>query len=444
MTDSKPLPQPANHALKQFPIAFADGVAYTGQLGVAWAPGRLNLLGEHTDYNDGFALPMAIDRFVAFAGRRRSDNIVRLWSKTYQQYAQFSLHGLPASFAQQRAPLPRWAAYVLGVATELLRENIELSGFDAVIEGDVPVGGGMSSSAALEVAAAEAFAHFSDGHFSIGYNETTLWPMQAAKVCQLAEQIASGVQCGLLDQAASSLGCAGHLILLDFRGEVHRLIPFDAVDLSFVVIDTGVRRDLVDTAYNERRRECEEATRLLRELIVQREPDDAFAPYISALRDISYEQFIQYASQLPEPLQKRVQYVQKEDARVLLAGELLEEHEYGFQLVKAYAFDPALLNLPKYQAVGQLLWQSHAGLRDLYDVSSLELDVLVEIARTVPGVLGARMMGAGFGGCTINLVNNDAIDALREAVAGEYPQKTGRQAKVDVCKVSGGPDSAWA
>jgi galactokinase len=161
-------PRPAREALEQFPVAFQDGVSYTGAPGAAWAPGRVNLIGEHTDYNDGFVLPIAVDRVAAFAGRARSDGIVRLWSTHFQEYAQFSLEGLPLTFEQQSSVFPRWARYVLAVATELTRTGVRLAGFDAVVGGDVPLGGGMSSSAALEVATAQACALFSRGQSLMG------------------------------------------------------------------------------------------------------------------------------------------------------------------------------------------------------------------------------------------------------------------------------------
>src|SRR5712692_3982282 len=253
MSDTKTLPQPALSALELFPRHFQGDAPYVGGIGAAWAPGRVNLIGEHTDYNDGFVLPIAVDRIAAFAGRRRNDGIVRLWSTQLQQYAHFSLEGLPATFTQQREGLPGWARYVLGVVTELIRAGVTLAGFDAVIDGDVPLGGGMSSSAALEVATAQVCALFSGGCFTIGAEGATLTPMQVAAICQRAEQIASGVLCGILDQAASCLGQPGKTILLDCRSLEYRYLPFDAPGLSLVVIDTNVRRELAASAYNARR-----------------------------------------------------------------------------------------------------------------------------------------------------------------------------------------------
>ena len=417
------LPQPAQDALEKFPVVFTDDVDYEGGIGGAWAPGRVNLIGEHTDYNDGYVLPIAVDRVAAFVGRTRADGVVRVWSRQFEEYAQFPLEGLPDSFEQLRQHMPGWARYVLGVATELVKASIPLSGFDAVIDGDVPLGGGMSSSAALEVATAEACAFFSNGQFTIGAENATLRPLQVAALCQQAEHRASGLQSGILDQAASCLGRPGQAVFLDCRSLDYRYIPFRAPDLSLVVIDTGVRRELASSAYNERRQQCEEATRMLRDMILQHESDNESAQSITALRDITPEQFARYGGELPEVLRKRAGYVIAEDARVLQTVKLLEANQFV--------------------EIGQLLWQTHAGLRDDYEVSCRELDVLVEIAQQINGVLGARMLGGGFGGCTMNLVRNDAVEALRSAVEQQYPARTNRQPQIDICKAAGGPGSAW-
>lgn len=423
MRDAATLPQPARDALEKFPIAFHDEVTYSGGIGVAWAPGRVNLIGEHTDYNDGYVLPIAIDRVTAFAGRRRDDGIVRVWSRHFEEYAQFSLDGLPETFEQLHAGMPSWARYVLGVATELAKAGMPLSGFDAVVDGNVPPGGGMSSSAALEVATAQACAHFSGGRFTIGAEHVTLRPLEVAALCQNAEHRASGVQSGILDQAASCLGRPEYAVFLDCRSLDYRYLPFRAPDLALVVIDTGVRRELAASAYNKRRQQCEEATRLLRGIILQRDPENESAQHIAALRDITPEQFEWYGPDLPELLRRRAGYIIAEDARVLQTVKLLEANEFV--------------------EIGKLLWQSHAGLRDDYEVSCLELDTLVEIARPVEGVLGARMLGGGFGGCTINLVRNDSLEALRQVVEQQYPERTGRTATIDICRAAGGPGSAW-
>ncbi len=423
MSDAAQFPQPAQDALEQFPTVFHYDVEYSGEIGVAWAPGRVNVIGEHTDYNDGFVLPVAIDRVTAFAGRRRDDGIMRLWSAQFEEHATFPLAGLPETFEQVHAGLPTWARYILGVTTELAKAGMPLSGFDAVVDGNVPLGGGMSSSAALEVATAQACAHFSAGRFTIGAEHATLRPLDVAALCQNAEHRATGLQSGILDQAASCLGRPEHAIFLDCRSLDYRFLPFQAPDLSLVVIDTGVRRELSSSAYNERRQQCEEATRLLREMILRGEPDNSAAQGISALRDITPEQFARYGPALPEVLRRRAGYVIAEDARVLRTVQLLEGNDFV--------------------QIGKLLWQSHAGLRDDYEVSCAELDILVEIARQVAGVLGARMLGGGFGGCTVNLVRNDAVHALRSAVEQQYHERTGRTATVDICQAAGGPGSVW-
>ena len=426
MTETAPMPrmpEPAAVALGLFPDVFQDNVPYAGNIGAAWAPGRVNLIGEHTDYNDGFVLPMAIDRVVAFAGRPRYDNLVHLWSTHFSEAARLSLDGLPGTFEPQWHDQPGWARYVLGVMTELARGGVQLSGFDAVIYGDVPVGGGMSSSAAIEVATAQACMLFSQGRFTIGTEKATLRPMQVAALCQRAEHIASGVRSGILDQAASCLGRPGKAVLLDCRSLDYRYLPFDAPGISLMVIDTSVRRELAASAYNERRRQCEEAASMLREIITRHEPENQSAHTIKALRDITQEQFERYGPLLPEVLRRRAGYVIAENARVLETSRLLE--------------------MGALERVGTLLWDSHAGLRDDYEVSCAELDTLVEIARQVPGVLGARMLGGGFGGCTINLVRNDAIETLSLAVEEQYPARTGLQASIDICRAAGGPSSVW-
>lgn len=418
--DTKTFPQPAIAALEKFPHIFNDQVSYAGPLGAAWAPGRINIIGEHTDYNDGFVLPAALDRVAAFAGRMRHDQIIRLWSLHFEESAQFSLAGLPETFAQQRSDLPTWARYCLGVVSELMRDGIELHGFDAVVGGDVPLGSGMSSSASLEVGTAQACSFFSNNKFTIGIEGATLTPMQVAAVCQRAEHAASGLRSGILDQAASCIGRPGKAALLDCRSYEYRYIPFDTPGIAIVVIDTNVRRELAASAYNERRQQCEEATALLRALIAPHDPDRA--QQIRALRDISPAQFAQYQEYLPEILRKRAGYVIAENARV-------------FQVVAA-------LEKGDIAAVGPVLWRGHEGLRDEYEVSCMELDVLVEIAHTIDGVLGARMLGGGFGGCTINLVHNAAVEALSHAVEKYYPLRTSRQATIDICRAAGGPGHA--
>ncbi|HEX7733349.1 MAG TPA: galactokinase [Ktedonobacteraceae bacterium] len=416
------LPVPAREAAAAFSEAFQDSFAYRGALGAAWAPGRVNLIGEHTDYNAGYVLPLAVDRVAAFAGRARGDQLVRLWSLHFNERAEFSLTGLPDTFDQVRAGLPGWARYILGVAAELSRAGIRLQGFDAVLQGDVPVGGGMSSSAALEVASVQAFQFFSQHALTIGTTGATLTPLQVAEICQHAEWVASGVRCGILDQASSCLGRPGQAVLLDCRSLDYRYLPFVAPGISLVVVDTSVRRELAASAYNERRAQCEGATELLREQLALHEPGALAGREIQTLRDISPEEFARYQEALPDVLRRRAAYVIAENQRVLETVSRLEHHDL--------------------ESVGRLLWQTHAGLRDDYEVSCLELDTLVDLAASVPGVLGARMMGGGFGGCTVNLVRDEALAQLAQVVEEQYPARTSLQATIDICHAAGGPGSA--
>jgi galactokinase len=297
-----------------------------------------------------------------------------------------------------------------------------LRGFDAVMQGDVPVGGGMSSSAAMEVATVQAFQYFSGGTFTIAPTGATLTPMQVAEICQRAEWAASGVRSGILDQAASVLGQPGQAVLLDCRSFAMRYIPFQAPGISLVVIDTNVRRTLAGSAYNERVQQCEDATHLLREFITAAAGQEQ--RQITALRDITWTEFTRYREAMPEILRKRAGYIIAENERVLETVASLERHDF--------------------EHVGELLWQTHAGLRDEYEVSCLELDTLVELARSVPGVLGARMMGGGFGGCTVNLVRDEAVAELTRVVTEQYPVRTGLQAGIDICRAAGGPGSGVA
>src|SRR5579875_2699015 len=232
--DPRELPAAARVAVEHFPAVFGTDTGLLEErpaLGVAWAPGRVNLIGEHTDYNEGFVLPLAVDRAVAFAGRGRGDGRVRLWSRQFQEMAEIELENLPTTFTAQAAQLPLWARYVLAVLSELKAAGLKLQGFSAVLHGDVPLGGGMSSSAALEVATAWAAALFSNGGVTIGEAaeaSTSAWlpPLEVARLCQQAEHLASGVRCGILDQAASCLGRPGQALLLDCRSLEFRYLPF--------------------------------------------------------------------------------------------------------------------------------------------------------------------------------------------------------------------------
>jgi galactokinase len=353
---------------------------------VSEAPGRVNLIGEHTDYNEGFVLPMAIDRRVVVAAAPRDDRKVRVYSRQFEARDEWQVD------APRRTGRVEWRDYVRGVAWALLDAGFDLCGADLLIDGDVPVGAGLSSSAALELAVAGALC-------SVAAIETD--PTRLAILCQKAENDFVGVQCGVMDQLASALGRTGHGLLIDCRSLVveHVPLPLEMHGLSLLIIDSRVPRRLAETPYNQRREECAAAARAIG---------------VPSLRDAT----AQVAEGLPEPLSRRARHVISENQRVLDAD--------------------AALRAGDMQRCGELMCRSHESLRDDFEVSCRELDLLFDIASACPGVLGARMTGAGFGGCTVNLVRSDAVERFRVAVGGDYHRETGLDPCVYVCTPSNG------
>ncbi len=356
------------------------------------APGRVNLIGEHTDYNDGFVLPMAIDREVAVVGAPRDDRRIRLYALNFDDEADFALDQL------QRSEPADWSDYPRGVAWALQEAGFDLAGFDGVLYGDVPIGSGLSSSAAIEMAVFMAFAACQPALAGLDR-------VRAAKLAQRAENAFVGVNCGIMDQFVSALGQAGHALFIDCRSLDYAPVPMPG-GTAVVVVDTAAPRSLAASAYNERRAQCEAAARLLG---------------VPALRDLSPEIFAQRRAALPALVAQRAEHVIYENRRVLDAVAALRAGDVA--------------------TFGRLMNESHDSLRDLYEVSSAELDAVVEIARGVSGVYGARMTGAGFGGCAIALAEQTAVDALRDAVMCEYPARTGRQPSIYVCTANDG--ASW-
>lgn len=356
---------------------------------IARAPGRVNLIGEHTDYNAGFVLPMAIDRAVWIAARPRADRWVRMVACDFAHaQTQFSLD----------APIRRddahaWSNYVRGVAWALQERGIELPGADWLIRGDVPVGAGLASSAALQVSAATLF---------IALAQVSINPVEMARLCQHAENDFVGVKCGIMDQFASALAQADHALWIDCRDLTcrHIALPRGA---TFVVCDTRKRRDLTDSAYNQRRAECEQAAR-------------AFG--VAALRDVSIADLRRRAQALPPVLVQRARHVITENARVLAAVAAAERNDSA--------------------AFGALMNESHASLRDDLQVSCAELDALVDIARAQAGCWGARLTGAGFGGCVVSLVSDQAVPQFIEEVTRAYRARGGVAPYVYACRAAQG------
>ncbi|MEI7554589.1 galactokinase [Candidatus Chlorohelix sp.] len=377
---------------------------------IARAPGRVNLIGEHTDYNGGFVLPVAIDRSILIAvapviGVRRFE----LVSLEYNDSVTFE----PANLEPVVGKVPLWANYVQGVMWALAQKGLldlnEPPGARLLIQGDVPRGAGLSSSAALEVASALAFLHLAGSSFE---------QVQMARACQKAENEYIGVKSGIMDQFISAMGEPDSALLIDTRSLDYRTIPLGLEELGYkiVAVDSAVPRTLAGSAYNKRREECEEAAKILSKQLG--------LPNRSQLRDISLSDFNEQAETLPETLRMRVRHVITEDARTL---EAIERMQAGFT-------NPA--NLRRF---GELLNASHTSLSDDYEVSCAELDLLVDLAHAVPGVIGARMTGAGFGGCTVNIVAANSLPDFEEKVVQEYRQRTGLNAQSHICKaVRGG------
>jgi len=360
--------------------------------GLFRAPGRVNLIGEHTDYNEGFVLPMAIDRSVVVAAAPRTDRQVRLLAVDVQErVTAFALDGLQPD---PHRPLGQLRAGVLAL---LERAGHRLPGLDLAYAGDVPIGAGLSSSAAVEVAVATAANQL----LGLG-----LSPLELARLSQQAEHEFAGTQCGLMDQLISAAGVEGHALLMDFQSITWQPVPLPA-DKAIVVCDTGKRRGLADSAYNERRAQCEEGARRLG---------------VPSLRALDVASFEERALELPPLLRRRVRHVVHENARTLRAAEALQ------------AGDPALF--------GRLMNESHASLRDLYEVSSEELDLMAALAQAQPGCWGARMTGGGFGGCAVALVDRDALDNFLPAVASGYERQAQRRAALYVCRASAGAGPA--
>lgn len=365
---------------------------------MALAPARVNLLGEHVDYNDGFVMPAAIDRatYVAFSpsGGQQST----LLAVDFNEEITFTAQSIQTKTDAYGTPLPEWARYPAGVQWTLQEAGLDAPEIQAVYASDVPRGAGLSSSASVEMAFAVAWQ-------SLGGWE--LPPMRRALLGQKAENEYVGVKCGIMDQFASACGLADHLLLLDCRSLEWRVLPIPP-QVAIVIADTSVRRKLTASGYNERRQACEDAVAVLsRDL-----------PGIRALRDVSLADFNRLCGRLPALVEKRARHVVEEIERSRQAVGLLERGDVA--------------------SFGRLMNACHASLRDLYEVSTPELDAMVEIAQGLPGCLGARLTGAGFGGCTVNLVEKTAAGAFAASLAEGFTRSTGLTPEIYICRAADG------
>ena len=342
------------------------------------SPGRINLIGEHTDYNNGFVMPTAIDKKIHFQLRQNDLDKARVYSKTFDNGFEFDI----ANFQKGES----WQNYILGVVNELKLLNKELSGFDCVIESHLPVGSGLSSSAALECGLAG------------GLNELfqlDLTPVDIVKLSQRAENNYVGMNCGIMDQFASTISKKDHILMLDCKSLEYSFISADFKNCKLLLLNTNVSHNLSDSGYNDRRKDCEDAV----EIISQTYPE------VKSLRDVSFEMLNEMKPKLSEKQFDRCNYVLKENERVGKSARSIEEG--------------------KLKEFGKLMYLSHEGLQYEYEVSCPELDFLVDLSRDKAYVYGSRMMGGGFGGCTINLIESHKItDFIKEASAA-YKEKFG-------------------
>jgi galactokinase len=348
------------------------------------SPGRVNLIGEHTDYNEGFVLPAAVDK-AAYVAMAPSDD-------AYCHWIASDLNDTFETRPDELTPSPKgWPNYLMGVVDQLRKAGYPVGAFNCVISSDVPVGAGMSSSAALECSVAFGLNHLH------GWN---IPKMELVKLAQKAENEFVGVKCGIMDQFASVFGKKGHVVRLDCRSLEHTYFPFMMDGIRIVLLDTGVKHSLADSEYNDRRAQCEEGVRVLQR----------HNPAIRSLRDADREILLRHQREFDPLIFNRCMYVVEENARLLAACDDLSRGDMI--------------------SFGQRMYGSHNGLRDMYEVSCPELDYLVSFTITEEAVLGARMMGGGFGGCTINLVRDEAVDDLFERARKAYQIAMGRELKM--------------
>jgi len=366
--------------------------AHGAQPRIFRAPGRVNLIGEHTDYNDGFVMPAAIGFYTWIAVGPRADRILHVHSEQFAETTEFSLDALSG------ATRKHWSDYVRGVAALLQAAGHPLSGANLLIDGQVPLGAGLSSSASLEVSTALAL---------LAISKSQVPPLELVKLCQRAEHQYAGTRCGIMDQFVVTFGHSGHALLLDCRSLDFKSLPIPE-NVRLVICNSMVKHELAAGEYNHRRADCETGVKIL-----QRE-----LPGIRALRDVTLGNLEEHRKKLSDVVCRRCRHVISENRRVLDAAEALQSGDLN--------------------RFGQLMYESHRSLRGDYEVSCRELDLLVELASASEGVYGARMTGGGFGGCTINLVRDDAVEGFRRRVAEAYAKETGITPDVYICSAAEG------
>ena len=343
---------------------------------VSAAPGRVNLIGEHTDYNEGFVLPGAVDKKIYIAIAPNGTDTVNVYAKQFNESHSFNI--------DVKEPLSGWVNYLIGVTFFIQRIGTKIKGVDLMVDGDIPVGAGMSSSAAF----CSAYGFALNELFNLGYTR-----MELAVIGQQTEHQFAGVKCGIMDQFASLHGKAGHVMKLDCRSLEYEYIPFEFPDYSIVLVNTMVSHSLAGTEYNIRRQQCEEGVAILKKHF----------PGIKSLRDVSYDQLAAHWQEMPPVIFDRCSYVVNENQRLLAGCEALKQGDLkGF---------------------GTMMYATHKGLSKRYEVSCKELDFLVDCSRNYKEVVGSRMMGGGFGGCTINIIENSGVENFATGISKAYEEQ---------------------
>lgn len=365
---------------------------YPGDPIVVSSPGRINIIGEHTDYNDGFVLPAAIDKAIYVAVSKRADDNIVLYAEDYQESHEVSLADIAISEKH-------WPNYILGVVDQFQKRGSTLGGFNLYIDGDVPLGAGLSSSAAVECAVTLALSELFGLHVA---------QIDIPQIAQTAEHTYAGVMCGIMDQFASAFGKEKNVIKLDCRSLGFEYVPLELKGYEVVLLNSNVKHSLASTAYNTRRQQCEQASEWVR----------AKYPDVKNLRDVSIKMLDELVKDKDEDIYAKASFVVRENERVenscaaLRSGDMVQ--------------------------LGQYIFQSHEGLSKVYEVSCPELDYLVDYVRQFPEVIGARMMGGGFGGCTINIVQEGILPSLLPALEKEYQHKFGKELSVIPVKIANG------
>ena len=379
-------------SLQQLTAAFQK--LYGGQPRIYRAPGRVNVVGEHTDYNEGFVMPAAINFSTWVAVTTRDDSVVKIHSDIFEEDPEIDLAN-PAAHGRGH-----WSDYPLGVAIKLKEAGHDICGANLFVHGEVPLGSGLSSSAAIEVATGLALLDISG---------VKIDRLELAKICQRAENEFVGARTGLMDQFIACFGKADHAVMLDCRSLKSRALPVPD-DVKLVVCNTMVKHELASSEYNARREQCEEGVRILSQHL----------PNITSLRDVTPDDVERFRAELGEVIFKRCLHVTTENDRVLKATDALRDRDL--------------------KTFGKLMYESHHSLRHDYEVSCQELDVMVDLAKPIKGVFGARMTGGGFGGCTINLVAVEAVGEFTQTIRNSYIQATGKTSGVYICSAADGAE----